>query len=238
VWNTYRNVLDAWRCIDFSESNARIVQLSQFLLSLLANALLPGQALVGRSPATLQRARPVLLCATETAAAASVDVPKIESACSFDYVPLLTALQAAEFRDADQLTRDALIKLAGEKAIDRGFVYFTEAPKIPMEDMATIERLWNAYSGGKFGYSVQQAAWSSKKVNKNFDTFFDRIGWRKDGALLRWLPEAKSDEFIYDLEKAPKGHLPLTSTLRGQQLLQGLLTHPVWETDEFKDVSF
>ena len=56
--------------------------------------------------------------------------------------------------------------------------------------------------------------------------------------LLRWLPEAKNDEFIYELDKSPKGHLPLTSTLRGQQLLEGLLTHEAWQLEEFADVSF
>lgn len=187
------------------------------------------------SPAAQLRGRAVSMCV----AAPVVDVPKMESACAFDYVPLLTALQAGEFREADFITRAALITLAGEKAVDRGYVYFSEVPKLPVEDLATIERLWQAYSGGKFGYAVQRQCYLSKKVNRNFDTFFSRIGWKnKDGSLLRWLPEASGDEFIYNVEKAPKGHLPLTSTLRGQQLLERLLTHDAWETEEFKDVTF
>ena len=92
---------------------------------------------------------------------------------------------------------------------------------------------------GKFGFSVQRAAFQSKKVSGNFDNLFERIGWKnKQGSLLRWLPEAKGDEFIYDLEKAPKGHLPLTSALRGTQLLAGLMEHPAWETEEFADAKF
>jgi len=163
----------------------------------------------------------------------------MESAVGFDFVPLLTALQAGEFREADQLTRDGLITIAGEAAVKRGYVYFAEVPKLPVEDMATIERLWQRYSDGKFGYAVQRAAYVSKKVDSNLEKLFERIGWKnKEGSLLRWLPEAKGDEFIYDLDKAPKGHLPLTSTLRGQQLLQGLLTHQAWEGEEFADVSF
>ena len=146
--------------------------------------------------------------------------------------PLQTALASGEFREADCITRAALITIAGEAAVKRGYVYFTEVPKLPVEDMATIERLWQAYSDGKFGYSVQRQAFISKKVNENFENFFERIGWKnKAGSLLRWLPEAKNDEFIYDAEKAPKGHLPLTSALRGTQLLNGLLTHPAWETE-------
>ena len=98
--------------------------------------------------------------------------------------------------------------------------------------MATMERLWRTYSDGKFGFAVQHKAFESKKCDRDFEKFFDRIGWKnKEGSLLRWLPEAKGDEFIYDLEKAPKGHLPLTSALRGTRLLEGLLDHPAWETE-------
>jgi len=59
-----------------------------------------------------------------------------------------------------------------------------------------------------------------------------------NGSLLRWLPEEKSDEFIYDLEKSPKGHLPLTSTLRGTQLLERLMDHEAWKLEEFADITF
>jgi len=100
--------------------------------------------------------------------------------------------------------------------------------------MATIERLWLAFSGGKFGYTVQAKIFDSKKVGRNFDRFFERIGWKnKQGNLLRWLPD-KGNEFIYDLDAAPQGHLPLTSALRGTQLLQGLLDHKTWQQEEFQ----
>jgi len=55
-----------------------------------------------------------------------------------------------------QFTRDALIVLAGSKEKGRDFVYFTEVKDIPSTDLATIERLWNKFSRGKFGYSVQK----------------------------------------------------------------------------------
>ena len=48
----------------------------------------------------------------------------------------------------------------------------------------------------------------------------------------RWFGD---DEFIYDLEAAPKGHLPLTSALRGTMLLKEILKHPVWEEEEFQN---
>ena len=204
-------------------------------------SLLPGAPPLARglfaSPQLHARSASLVRCEADTAV--EIVPPALESDCNFDFVPLLTALQAGQFREADQLTRDGLITLAGEAAVKRGYVYFAEAPKLPVKDMATIERLWQAYSGGKFGYAVQRKAFDSKKVDRNMEVLFSRIGWKhKDGTLLRWLPEEKGDEFIYDLDKAPKGHLPLTSTLRGQQLLQGLLLHEAWDLDEFENVSF
>jgi len=150
-------------------------------------------------------------------ALADVPEPVMESSCSFDFVPLLTALKTAEFREADQLTRDALIKLAGDAAVRRGYVYFTEVPKLPKEDLGTIDRLWRTYSGDKFGYSVQAEIFESKKVSGNFDRFFERIGWTKEGGnLLRWLPEAANDEFVYDVDKAGEmGEGVSSQTLRG-----------------------
>lgn len=198
--------------------------------------LLPTAPVVHRSPVQPLRRSAIVRCQD---APTAIEVPKMESDCGFDYVPLLTALQAGEFREADQLTRDALITLAGEQAVERGYVYFTEVPKLPVADMATLQRLWYTYSEGKHGYAVQAQAFESKKVNRVFDKLFERIGWKnKDGSLLRWLPEVKSDEFIYDLDKSPKGHLPLTSTLRGTQLLEGLLTHEAWKLEEFADITF
>ena len=200
----------------------------------LSAALLPAAPVISR-PAFLSGNRAALIRCQET----EIATPALESSCNFDFIPLLTALQAGEFREADQLTRDALITLAGKTAVGRGYVYFSEVPKLPVDDMATIERLWQAYSNGKFGYVVQARAFESKKVMGNFENFFDRIGWKnKDGTLLRWLPEAKGDEFIYDVEKAPKGHLPLTSALRGTQLLNGLLTHEAWDREGTRRAHF
>ena len=169
----------------------------------------------------------------DAASLADIDEPKLESDCSFDFIPLLTALKTGDFLEADQLTRDGLIKLAGEAAVKRGFVYFGEVPNLPAKDLATIERLWLAYSDGKFGYTVQAEILKTKRVGGDLEKLYDRIGWKnEDGSLRRWLPD-KGNEFIYDLEEAPAGHLPLTNTLRGTLLLSKLLEHSVWESDEF-----
>mmetsp|Transcript_29490 Transcript_29490/g.94712 ORF Transcript_29490/g.94712 Transcript_29490/m.94712 type:complete len:188 (+) Transcript_29490:99-662(+) len=161
---------------------------------------------------------------------AQPEIPELKSEVGYDHMPLAEALKDQDFLTADQITRDSLIQLAGEGAKDRNYVYFTEVYDIPGADLATMERLWLLYSKGKFGYTVQKRIWKLQKGS--FDNFCRKIGWNtKDGEIERKLKWFGANEFIYDLEKAPKGHLPLTAALRGTPLLERLISHPVWETE-------
>jgi len=158
---------------------------------------------------------------------------KLPSDVGFDYVPLAGALAAGDLAEADQMTRDALIVISGAKGKGRDFVYWTEVKDIPNTDLATIERLWNQFSGGKFGYSVQKKKWRQSKGN--FETWCKKIGWTtQDGDVERKKRWFGASEFTYDVKKAPVGHLPLTSALRGTSLIKKLMEHPVWENDDWK----
>lgn len=143
-------------------------------------------------------------------------------------------LATGDFKSADQFTRDNLIVISGAADAGRNFVYWTEVGIIPAVDLATMERLWLQFSEGKFGYSVQRRIW---EVNDgNFDNFIRQVGWTKmDNGIERKLKWFGASEFIYDLDKAPKGHLPLTSALRGTQLLKQLMEHPVWTQYDWKN---
>lgn len=162
------------------------------------------------------------------------DIPtNLPSDVGMDYVPLATMLASGEFNEADQFTRDALIVLAGSKEAGRNFVYWTEVRDIPNTDLATIERLWNKFSKGKFGYSVQKKKWKSSKGD--FEVFCKKIGWTtQDGDVERKKRWFGASEFTYDVKKAQEGHLPLTSALRGTSLIKELLKHPVWDNDDWK----
>jgi hypothetical protein len=164
----------------------------------------------------------------------TASIPKyLPSAMEIDYVPLATMLATGDFEAADQFTRDNLIKIAGKDAEGRGYVYWTEVKRLPSIDLATMERLWLQFSNGNFGYSIQKRVWDIE--NGNFDNFIRRIGWTKiDNDAERKLKWFGKSEFIYDTS-APKGHLPLTSALRGTQLISKLMKHPVWEEYDWKN---
>lgn len=172
--------------------------------------------------------------AVDSNVADDVEIPtKLPSDVGMDYVPLATMLATGQLAEADQFTRDALIVLAGSKEKGRDFVYWTEVKDIPSTDLATIERLWNKFSKGKFGYSVQKKKWRQSKGD--FDVWCKKIGWTTtDGEVERKKRWFGASEFIYDVKKAPEGHLPLTSALRGTSLIKEILNHPVWEDDEWK----
>lgn len=151
-----------------------------------------------------------------------------------DYVPFATMLAVGDFKGADQFTRDNLIKISGPGSVKRQFVYWTEVKNLPTTDLATMERLWLQFSGGNFGYSVQKRVWEVE--NGNFDNYIRRIGWTTiDNGNERKLKWFGNSEFIYDVEKAPKGHLPLTSALRGTQLMKELMAHPIWTQYDWKN---
>lgn len=211
----------------------------QWLLLLTLGA--DGSLLQGEVEATAQllpAARVSTPATVRGAAAASAVAPRRGGTptASANFEALAAALQEKKFREADDLTRQALINLAGPAAIQRGYVYFSEVPDLPVEDMAAMERLWRDASDKKFGFVAQRKIFNSKKVNRDLETFFRKLDWQKeDGSLRTWSADANMDTFIYDLEHGPAGHLPLTNTLRGTRLLKGLMEHPAWDLPEFAD---
>lgn len=137
-----------------------------------------------------------------------------------DYEPLQSLLIQQNFEEADRVTLAKLCELAGPTAMKRKWVYFTEVEQFPAVDLQTIDRLWLAYSEGKFGFSVQRRLWLS--LGQNWDKLWPRIAWKDDNIWTRY-----PGGFIWDLS-APDGHLPLSNQLRGVRMMAALLTHPAW----------
>ncbi len=150
-------------------------------------------------------------------------VVPLRSEAGIDYHPLQQCLATQDFLEADRLTLQKLCELAGDTAIRRKWVYFTEVEGFPVVDLQTIDALWAVHSQGKFGFRVQRQLWLS--VGKNWDALWPKISWKADKTWTRY-----PDGFIWDLS-APRGHLPLSNQLRGVQTFNALLNHPAWTTE-------
>lgn len=148
---------------------------------------------------------------------------EMPSAQGVDYGPLQAPLIQQDFEAADRLTLAKLCELAGPTAVQRKWVYFTEVEQFPVMDLQTIDRLWLAYSEGKFGFSVQRRIWLS--LGQNWDNFWPRIAWKTDNIWTRY-----PGGFIWNLS-APDGHLPLSNQLRGVRMMAALLAHPAWSEE-------
>ena len=137
---------------------------------------------------------------------------------NINYEELQLKLLEQKFEDADRLTSSFLRKLAGKPAEKRGYVFYSEVNNISGIDLQTIDRLWNIYSNGKFGFSIQ--AKILKSVEKKYELLWPKIGWKNDGNWTRY-PNA----FSWSLD-APEGHMPLINQLRGVRLMDSILRHP------------
>lgn len=151
-----------------------------------------------------------------------------ESSVGIDYSKLKKLLADKAWKKADQETAKIMC-LAAKLAVlalpeeekeeiivdpDQQLTELEEniIEKFPGDDLNTIDKLWIEHSDGKFGFSVQKEIYQSlggtQEVNWEIrDKFGNQTGWRvcekKDKYSWR-----RSDQFEYDFDKAPQGHLP------------------------------
>nr|WP_041391467.1 GUN4 domain-containing protein [Prochlorococcus marinus] len=142
---------------------------------------------------------------------------RTHSGSGVNYAALQQALLEERFEDADRMTSSTLRELAGPSAVERGYVYFSEVTSITEVDLITLDRLWIAYSQGKFGFSVQARLLEALKGR--YEMLWPKIGWKENGVWTRY-PNA----FTWSIS-APEGHMPLINQLRGVRLMDALINH-------------
>jgi hypothetical protein len=142
----------------------------------------------------------------------------VASEAGQDYSPLQRHLMLQEYEAADGLTSEHLRCLAGEGAVRRGYVYYSEVPAMQAVDLESLDRLWLCYSRGRFGFSVQGRL--LRACQGKWEQLWPRLGWKLNGVWTRY-PTA----FTWSLA-APDGHMPLINQLRGVRLMDALLHHP------------
>ncbi|XP_010524143.1 PREDICTED: tetrapyrrole-binding protein, chloroplastic-like isoform X2 [Tarenaya hassleriana] len=189
-----------------------------------------------RQPTSSSSSAAAVFSLSSSAASPAASAPSAaEPEITFDV--LEKDLSDKNFRQADEETRRLLIQLAGESAVKRGYVFFSEVQFISKEDLKAIDDLWTEHSEGRFGYSVQRRIWN--KVNKDFTRFFIKVGWMKklDTEVEQHNYRAFPNEFMWELNgETPEGHLPLTNALRGTQLLNCVLSHPAFAVADADEV--
>ncbi|MBW4466577.1 MAG: GUN4 domain-containing protein [Pegethrix bostrychoides GSE-TBD4-15B] len=203
---------------ELATSEAGLTVLMRFLRERSTLEATPASIIEGKVYQTLRLANP------QTQAFLQAEFPQgivpLTSERSIDYVPLQALLAEQSFEAADRLTIEKLCELAGEMAVQRKWLYFTEISSFPSTDLQTIDALWRVHSGGKFGFSVQRELWLS--AAKNWEKLWHQIGWKTGNSWTRY-----PQEFTWSLD-APRGHLPLSNQLRGVRVIAALLTHPAW----------
>ncbi|PSO52818.1 MAG: hypothetical protein BRC38_05465 [Cyanobacteria bacterium QH_6_48_35] len=119
-----------------------------------------------------------------------------------DYTPLRHLLAAGKWREANQQTHKVMLKAVGKLNPE-------SINTLPCSDLHAIDRLWQHYSQGRFGFSAQKTIYlkSGNQPGQDynweaFKRFGDHIGWRKEGS---W---RKHEELTFSLN-APAGHLPV-----------------------------
>lgn len=126
---------------------------------------------------------------------------ELKSDRGIDYQPLQHLLATGQWQAADRETAELMLKVA-----NRQLFRILDLEEFCCTDLQTIDRLWQHYSQGKFGISVQQKIYQNLGGTKEFnreiwEAFGDAVGWRVNGNWLYY------EELSFN-GRAKTGHLP------------------------------
>jgi energy-coupling factor transporter ATP-binding protein EcfA2 len=129
------------------------------------------------------------------------------------YQRLAHLLAMGQWQLADQETLKVMLQVTGKA--NRSYLLEEDLLQFPCNDLRLLDFLWQTYSYGRFGFTVQQQLYrhsgatgqpsAGKRIWQQFDLweqFGDRVGWRVDGV---WKPY---QDLTFEAT-APVGHLPV-----------------------------
>ncbi|MGB3403049.1 MAG: GUN4 domain-containing protein [Microcoleaceae cyanobacterium] len=123
---------------------------------------------------------------------------QIWSEVGMNYDSLMELLAAEDWRAADEYTWEIILYVANRQ--EQGWLQTEDINNFPCTDLRTIDYLWNYYSQGLFGLTVQQQIWET--VAGEYGEFCDRVGWR-DGDIWKYYDDLKFMQNIH------YGHFPV-----------------------------
>ncbi len=116
-----------------------------------------------------------------------------------EFTQLEALLAALNWREADKETSKVLLTIIRHRC-EIPELSKTNIQQISSADFQTIDGLWQQYSNGKFGFSVQKRIY--REVGNSVNKLALQIGWRSQNKWLKY-----DEEFNFNLT-APFGHLP------------------------------
>ncbi|MEH2058010.1 MAG: GUN4 domain-containing protein [Nostoc sp.] len=123
---------------------------------------------------------------------------------NIDYTQLRDFLAQHKWKEADIETTKLMLKVMSKNYWNE--VYKEDIDNFSCQDLHTIDQLWEQYSYGYFGFSIQQTIWSEMGGQVDYETekrLGDRLGWRKEGNWLDY------EQLTFKLSPlTPMGHLP------------------------------
>lgn len=146
------------------------------------------------------------------------------SSRGINYTKLRDLLAQGKWKEADQETGDLLLRVSNRKK--EGWLRNEDVKNLSCEDLRTMDKLWVAYSNGKFGFSVQRQIYRSlggtEELNSNiYQKFGDRVGWRVNGSWIYY------NNATFD-QKAQSGHLPTPVDVGFPYFERGLGHSEIW----------
>jgi serine/threonine protein kinase len=122
-----------------------------------------------------------------------------------DYSILEDLLAAGKYQEADRETWNLMLKISDREK--EGSLSINSVEQFPLSDLRTIDRLWQTYSDGRFGLSIQKQIYQSLGGTRGFDyeiwkTFGEQVGWYVNGDWLNY------QDLHFD-SSAMSGHLPV-----------------------------
>ncbi|MBR8833346.1 MAG: GUN4 domain-containing protein [Stigonema ocellatum SAG 48.90 = DSM 106950] len=124
---------------------------------------------------------------------------------NIDYTQLENILAQHKWKEADIETTKLMLQVMRKNYWNE--VYKEDIENFSCKDLQIIDQLWEQYSYGYFGFSVQQSIWSEMGGQVDYETekrLGDRLGWRKEGNWLDY------EQLTFKLSPMiPMGHLPV-----------------------------
>jgi serine/threonine protein kinase len=127
-----------------------------------------------------------------------------------DYGKLTELLVAGYWKEADEETGKLMLKISCRE--HEGWLNSEDIREFPYQDLCKINELWEKYSNGRFGFSVQRRIW--KTENCDWIKVGKRVGWRMNN---KW----KNYSNLTFTLNAPEGAFPTFWGGEGRNLLFG-----------------